>query len=243
MAKLAAVVESLEAIPEAQRDFYTEQDGKFVLDTDVEQHPGVSGLKSALGKEKVERGKKAEALTKLQAELATLREQVEAKDDKGESTKDLEKLLKKKEEEVRKEFAPVVTELTELRASNLRRDKQAVLGKAALAAGVIPESLDDAIAAADRFIKFEDGKASVLDVDGDPTGISPEKFFAERFKELKPWFYKGSAGSGSGAKPSTPGGGGGTVTLTADEAADHATYSAALAKVGGDHAKVKVKQD
>lgn len=51
---LPAVVESLDGVPETVREFYTEQEGKYVLDTDVDSHPAVSGLKSAFDKTKDE---------------------------------------------------------------------------------------------------------------------------------------------------------------------------------------------
>lgn len=44
--KLVPVVDSLDAVPEALREAYVPADGKFVLDTDVAQHPGASGLRA-----------------------------------------------------------------------------------------------------------------------------------------------------------------------------------------------------
>lgn len=55
MPALKAVLASradVDALPEALRGFYVEQDGKFVLDAEVEDHPKVGGLKSALKKER-----------------------------------------------------------------------------------------------------------------------------------------------------------------------------------------------
>lgn len=49
---LAAVVESLDAIPEGAREFYVESEGKYVLDADVEGHPKARGLKTALESER-----------------------------------------------------------------------------------------------------------------------------------------------------------------------------------------------
>lgn len=70
MPKLKARVDSLDDLPEALHDLYEEVDGGFVLALeDVDAHPGVKGLKSALDKEKESRAKFAK-------ELATLREQM-----------------------------------------------------------------------------------------------------------------------------------------------------------------------
>lgn len=55
MPALKAVLASkadVDALPEALRGLYVEQDGKFVLDAEVEEHPKVGGLKSALKKER-----------------------------------------------------------------------------------------------------------------------------------------------------------------------------------------------
>lgn len=53
MAKLNAVVESLDAVPENLRELYVEADGKYRLDADgVESLVDTSGLKTALEKER-----------------------------------------------------------------------------------------------------------------------------------------------------------------------------------------------
>lgn len=62
MPKLKAVVAKLEEVPEALRELYTEQDGRFVLD--AEGVEDVGGLKSALQKQKDEVRKAREALAK-----------------------------------------------------------------------------------------------------------------------------------------------------------------------------------
>lgn len=54
--KLKAVVDSLEGIDEAYQGLYTEKGGKYVLSIDgIDAHPTVSGLVSALDKERSER--------------------------------------------------------------------------------------------------------------------------------------------------------------------------------------------
>ena len=49
MAKLKTELESLDGLDDALKGLYVEHDGKFVLDADI---PDVSGLKSALDKER-----------------------------------------------------------------------------------------------------------------------------------------------------------------------------------------------
>lgn len=57
MARLAAVLEPAAhaALPDGQKEFYVESNGKFVLDMDVESHPGVAGLKSTVAATRQER--------------------------------------------------------------------------------------------------------------------------------------------------------------------------------------------
>lgn len=62
MAKLAAVVDSLDAVPEPLRENYIQAEGgKFVLDADVDAHPAIVGLKKKnqelIGREKDLSGK------------------------------------------------------------------------------------------------------------------------------------------------------------------------------------------
>ncbi len=59
MAKLAAVLDSLDGVPEELQSLYVEEDGKFVLDADVEGHPKAGALKRALDRER-RRAKDAE---------------------------------------------------------------------------------------------------------------------------------------------------------------------------------------
>lgn len=45
---LKAILETLDGIPEALKECYTETDGQFVLNATVEDHPSVRGLKNSL---------------------------------------------------------------------------------------------------------------------------------------------------------------------------------------------------
>jgi hypothetical protein len=71
MAALKAVLTKAEvdALPEALRGLYAEKNGKFVLDAEIEGHPDVAGLKSALEKERT-------AGTTTAAEFRKLKEQI-----------------------------------------------------------------------------------------------------------------------------------------------------------------------
>lgn len=58
--------EEFAAVAEPVKSFYTESEGRYVLDVDVDNHPQVGGLKSALTKERDAARKAAAALKELQ---------------------------------------------------------------------------------------------------------------------------------------------------------------------------------
>jgi hypothetical protein len=246
MPKLPAVIESLDKVEEAFRGAYVEKEGGggFVLDADVEAHPTVAGLKTAKERATAERKRLEAALKPFEgvdrARYDQLVKEAEEREAAGGGEKDPEKLRKKIEADIRKELEPVITERDTLKGQLEKHQLFDVADAAALKGGVLPERLEDARAVYGRFVRLHAGKVEVLDKEGDPTGESVEKFFAEQFKAMKPWFYAGSGASGGGAQQSASGGGAGVVTLTREQANDKATYDEALKKVGGDHSKIKV---
>jgi hypothetical protein len=247
MAKLPAVIESLDKVDEGARGFYVAREGgnDFVLDADVESHPTITGLKTTKAKQSAE-------LKTLQASLARFKDvdpdryqqlvrESEERDAAGpDKAPDAAKLRQKIEAELRGQLEPVIKERDTLKAQLEKHQLFDVADAAALKGGVLPDRLEDARAVYARFVRLTAGKVEVLDREGDANGEPLEKFFAERFKEMKPWFYAGSGASGGGAQGSVGPGGGGIVTLTREQAGDHTTFQAALKKVGGDYSKIKV---
>lgn len=222
MAKLAGVVDDVTTLPEGVRGFYVEQDGKYVLDADVESHPALAGLKSALQHQK---DATREAKDKLKGfagvdveEFKRLRDEAAKRGDKGTGEEhDTEKLVKKRVEAALAEVQPQLAEVEKLRAENRSLKLHGTLSKAALEAGVLAEALDDALSGSDRFFQLKDGKVVVLDADGDPTALTPEKFYAETFRKLKPWYYAAKNGSGAGTEASKGGARRASGTLTGEE--------------------------
>lgn len=65
---LKAVLESLDDVQEATRDYYEEKDGKFVLSLEgIDDHPAVANLRSALERQKADRKKAADERDALKA--------------------------------------------------------------------------------------------------------------------------------------------------------------------------------
>jgi hypothetical protein len=220
MPKLSARVDNLEAVDQKYRDLYTKDDetGGFVLD--AEGIEDVSALKSALKKER-EGNADAKTLAKAFkeqfpdktpkeiADLVKAAEKAGAKGKgKGEDDEDVQRLLKKREDELRAEFEPISKKAEEL-AAKLRRG---ALESAADAALDLAKVMPDRKAAARQLILAhldigDDEKVFVKDEDGDPSSIAPAKFAGSKFKETHPYFFQGSGASGSGANQGGKGSG------------------------------------
>lgn len=112
--------------------------------------------------------------------------------------------------------AGVAAQLTEMQADfdkklsaeRERADKLTIdrtLESALLKAGVLPGALQDAMDAVRKRVKpigNDPARLGVLAEDGATmTATSFDKFVAEEFKQLKPWFYADSGAGGTGASP------------------------------------------
>jgi ATP-dependent Clp protease ATP-binding subunit ClpC len=85
---LKAILETLDDVPEALRELYTQVEDRFVLDLEeVDNHPGVRNLKSAFEREKEDRRKAREEKKALEERLAEV-----ADLDPGEAREALQKL-------------------------------------------------------------------------------------------------------------------------------------------------------
>jgi hypothetical protein len=203
-------VASLDAVPEKYRDLYSpaESGEGFVLQ--VEGVEDTAALKKALKSER-ETAKLAKAWQaafpdatpeQIAALVKKATEQPEpTKKGKASEDEEVQRLLKKREDEIRGEYEPKVkagdAAQQELRSLKLDVGRRA----AALKAGILPDAIDDALTLSSKHFDLDEkGRPVVLDEDGDPSSMSVEKFFATKFKEAKPHLYKGTGASGSGAE-------------------------------------------
>ena len=228
-------VDSLDSVDESLKPAYVEKDGKFHLDVDkyAEISPKTQGLKTKnkelLGKlTKAKDGlKKFEKLADLEdddiAELLELRENKDKLNDKGkepsaadaERLAQLEKLHKKALDKVSGEKTATETRAAELEKQLKHYQLTVPIRDVAVKAGVIAEDLELVLLdTAKRFSLSEEGKIVVLDEDGDPTDITPQKFFETLYKEQRPKFYAASGAGGSGAPPSNTSGSVGSKVIT-----------------------------
>lgn len=231
---LKSVVDTLDSVPEALRGEYTEQDGKFYLNVeDIDNHPGVSGLRSALQKERGSRGnaekqiKAWQGLGKTPEEIAEmLQKQADDEADKAKKSGDFDKILKQHQDKWAADKAAMEAELNAARAS----ERSAVVGERLLGAltkaNVTEEGaelLPDRLAGR---IKFEtvDGRRvlKIMATDGETPmagkgadgAATLDDLVAEAITKY-PSLFKGSGAGGSGKLPQSGSGGSG-VTKKSD---------------------------
>lgn len=228
-------VESLDTVDESIRGAYVENEGKFNLDPDKYAEVKAQGLKSKnkelLGKlTKANDGlKRFEKLADFEeddlAEFQTWRENKDKTPPPDDKTgKASEELQAQFEKALGKEKAKFTTELStrEARIAELERENKhfkltVPLRDIAAKAGVIAEDMELVLLdTAKRFALNEDGEIVVLDEDGDPTDITPQKFFDTLYREQRPKFYAASGAAGSGAPSNTGSSGGKRVMRRAD---------------------------
>lgn len=231
---LAAVVDSIDAVPEALRGEYAEKDGKFYLNIEgVDNHHAVANLKGALGKERAankglkDLKDKYEALGLSHEEIADLISKNEAAAAEALRKKgDVEGILKQHQTKWEKEKGELTAALdganTAARVAIVDASITTGLNKAkATAEGMmlLPSILGKRVD-----LKIVNGKPAykILNTDGEPmAGTAPDglatydDLIAEA-KKLFPSLFEGS-GAGGGGSPHKAAGGNGAVSMTKAE--------------------------
>lgn len=208
---LPIVVDKLEDIEEAKRSVYVEREGKFYLDAEIED---VSGLKTALQKEREARQKAAQKNAEYEARIEADRKAMEEAE-----------LAKKGLTDVKKDWdekilSPVLSERDQLKAEirSMKLDSQ--VKAAAVKAGVIDEA-DFWKICGDDFDLSEDGKPFWK---SDPTLDISKAILS--YKKDKGHLFKGTQATGGGAGGSSGGGKGGSGSdprnWTAEQRAQYA---------------------
>lgn len=215
MAKLKAVVDSLDGLEDGIKGLYVEQDGKFILDAEGVDN---SGLKSALDKER-KASRDAEAKRKetearfsgidpdRYAELLDAHEKAEA--NKGTLDEQAQKRAQKAIDAANKErdeaLAAVGTERNRAKAYQGRVLDDAIRAAAAKA-GLHQHAIDDALFRGRAMFTLDDnGNAVQLDSDGQPvigkdgkTPFAPNEWLDSMRESAPHWFPAGASGTGSG---------------------------------------------
>ena len=228
-------VDSLDTVDESIRGAYVpSEDGKFNFDPDKYAEVKAQGLKNKNSelirtqKQIKEANKRFEPFAQFSdediQEILDWREQKlnppPADPNKGKGSEELQaqfdKVLKSKETKWNSEKAALETQLAELTKENKHFKLTVPLRDIAAKAGVFNDYLDLALLdTAQRFALDDDGKIVVLD-DGEPSDVTPEKFFSVLYKEQRPNLYAPSGAAGSGAPANTGINAGGRAMRMAD---------------------------
>lgn len=231
------VFESQEAIPEFLQSAVVEQDGKWIFEAETAQE--VQALKGSLKKERDGRAQLQKAIQGTERFKPILEALGEADDEEitgflesyknrqanggkpqpdpdaakqAEYEKKLwEKERKKLADEVAQKGASLEAAQRELREYQLWTPMRELF----IAANGDPKDWEVArldLAARKVFDFDEDRKIVVMEDDGTPSTITPERFFKELYPDQRPKFYRASAAGGSGA-PSQSSSGRGPKTM------------------------------
>jgi hypothetical protein len=224
-------------IPEAVRDGYIERNGKWVPEVDD------SGLRDSHRRATEEARKLKEERSAIFGdrkpdEIAEiLKQHAKAEEDRAKSAGEFDKLLEKRLAERDAEWTKKYDAVSPYKAKYEDTTLDAIIRKAAIPAGVDGKDLEEYVIPLikGRRIKLDDaGKAVVLDKDGDPTGLTVEKFFTDAFKSEAPKFYAAAGGSGGGAGPA---GGAGRAVAGQVRMTDNAAFIANLADIASGKVK------
>lgn len=231
---IAAILDSLETVPEAIHSLYVEKDGKFILDVDG-GIPDVTGLKSALESERLEKKAEQKARKELEAKVADvdiekykdlLAKADKAEEDRlkaaGEHQKLADRQLELRDAEWKRQLSTKEQELEEER-KRVDSYKARALDdqiRAAINGKVHEKAVKGALLEArTMFVLDEKGNAVMLDEDGNikigkdgKTPFNPAEWIgSEETKEENPHWYAVSFG-GTGATQTGGSGGGKTMS-------------------------------
>ena len=233
MPKLEAF-DSRDAIPEALRDYYVEQDGKWVPDA-----PGLHGALSGERQQRSAAVRRAEAAERKAQELETRLQALEKQPEHGSGDGDAHKsAVERLERDFKAQLKQFETQLTaerELRETAEReRDESGLsdhLRSALLEEGVPKGAIEDLIALprfrqpwkkTDSGYAPHEGEAPRYDPENPAKNMSARAYAKEYLKANPHWLppSSGSGANGSG----TPVNRGGVITVTKEQLRDASNY-------------------
>lgn len=225
---LKPVINSLDEVPEALHGEYTPKDGKFVLDVNIEEHPGVAGLRNALTNVRTE---KATLKTQLEqfsgmdpAKVKELQEN-ERKIKEGEliAAGKLDELVNMRtgalKEDLTKKLSQSENERTALQSQLNTLVIDNAVQAAAAKLGVRESALDDVLARARNTFRTHEGRAVAFNGENpvyskngsDLLGIEE---WMTNLPNVAPHLFKESKGGGAGGGTPKAVAGPGTVSRT-----------------------------
>lgn len=222
---LKAILDSLDSVPEGLREHYKkdETSGKYRLDADGVED--VTGLKSALEKERNERKTTSQKLKELTEQLGdldpakareALKKLQEMEDKKMIDAGKIDELLAHRTERMKQDFEnqskafnKTIEDRTKERDQlNGRLSELLIdngLRQAAVKAGIRPEAVEDAVLWGKQLYRIKDGNPVPMKGDQVLYGKNPnepmpmEEYFSGLTTEKSHWFAE-STGGGAGGK-------------------------------------------
>jgi hypothetical protein len=189
-----------------QKEYKANGDDEFVLETDV-KFEDVAPLKNALKEEKKHRKEATEKVTALEESVATLTEEKEKLEARGQKPSDLEKSWQVKVDKIKADADKRTGELTtQLRTLLVDNVATTMAGEISISPQLMLPHLKNRLA-----IEETDGKfiTRVLDSEGKASALSVNELKAEILadKQFAP-IIKASNASGGGASGGSPPAGG-----------------------------------
>jgi hypothetical protein len=193
------IYESADAVPEEQRDDFAEFEGKWRYKADIELASEKKKRAILLNEKKEADRLRADAENKLAESERTAEARA-----RGISEEALEE-IREKERVARK---PLQDRIAELEQTNRQLTLTDRVQAMALAAGVMPDRIKQAMKILDdRTDLGNAGGIVVKNEDGSVSSETIDDFLGKTFKAESPWFYSGVQASGSGAVGSGSAGG------------------------------------
>ena len=220
------VVDTLDGLPEDVAKEYIEQDGKFVIQVEgMKTQADIDRVQSSLTAARTEasgfKAKLALLGDRKVEDVVTLLDRIPELEAAAEGKLDEEKINQLVEGRIQAKLAPVtrerdsaktrVTELEGIVANFEGKEKGRTIHdqvrRAAKAAGVLDEAVDDALMLADRTFELtEDGVAVVKKDTSFAEGLQPKDWFAD-LQAKRPHWWPATAGGGAGGNRGGNGGG------------------------------------
>lgn len=221
---LEPVVQDIDSVPEAIRDYYAEQDGKFILQVakkDGYALENVEGLKSALGKERNRADQNERKLkqfgdldpTGIQEKLQKL-EELQSIDPEKEAGRLAEEKAKSKIDQLLKKHQSDIEGLSQKTNTYKSKLEQVLVDnsvqKAIIEAGGNSKTVDLLLPHIKNSVRLnEDFDLQILDNSGNPrigdSNGNPMTLnqLANEFKEKFPETFPGTQASGGGTPPTS----------------------------------------
>ena len=219
---LKAILDSIDDLPDPLKSEYVEKNGKYELQVEgMKTEADLARVQTALTKERADHKVVREQLTSFKTVLGdrkvedvlTQLDRIPELEAAAAGKLDDEKINQIVETRIKTKLAPVERELNQYKTQVAEKDKviegytvaertrkiHDAVRKAATAAKVLPEAIEDALNLADRVFELdESGKVITKEGVGVTQGIEPSVWFIDLQKTRAHWWGQSSGGGAGG---------------------------------------------